>query len=180
VTDLAALNTSDLLRLYSGILDELRDRGVVRSRNAPAGDLAETLSCIVYGGHLAPQSEKSWDVRAADNRTIQVKCRVIAPGQRGAFSPFRSPSFDACVFIVLDPDYRLVSAIEIPSAQVYAVAREVTWVNGVRVTSGQNLLELPGAVDLTERFAAAMIEVARATVTHPIVTTPTNTKLRSE
>ncbi|MGI3783124.1 MAG: hypothetical protein ACRYG2_20365, partial [Janthinobacterium lividum] len=33
---------------------ELLHRGVVRSRNAPAGDFAEHLALIVYGGELAP------------------------------------------------------------------------------------------------------------------------------
>ncbi|WP_460707211.1 hypothetical protein [Myceligenerans halotolerans] len=36
-------STSRLLAAYAEILAELRRRGVVRSANAPAGDLAETL-----------------------------------------------------------------------------------------------------------------------------------------
>jgi hypothetical protein len=171
VTDIGALATGELLRLYGGILDELRARGVVRSRNAPAGDLAETLAMIVYNGTLAPQSEKSWDVLAADGTKVQVKCRVLATGKAGAFSPFRSDGFDLCVFVVLDPGYEVVSATELPVAEVYAIAREVAWVNGVRVTSAQDLLARPGAIDRTVQFAAAVTTVDKATASTPISTT---------
>ena len=60
--DLEHMSTRALLRLYSEILTELLQRGVVRSRNAPAGDLAEWLVARAYGGKLAPPSAKSWDV----------------------------------------------------------------------------------------------------------------------
>lgn len=73
--------TQELLRLYAQILTELLRRGVVRSRNAPAGDLAELLVARAYSGDLAPLSEKSWDVDAG-GRKLQVKSRVIDPGQQ--------------------------------------------------------------------------------------------------
>lgn len=172
MTDIASLTTGELLRLYGGILDELRSRGVVRSRNAPAGDLAETLATIVYSGTLAPQSEKSWDVLSEDGTKIQVKCRVLASGQAGAFSPFRSDGFDLCVFLVLDPSYGIVSATEVPVSEVYAIARAVAWVNGVRVSSTQDLLARPGAVDRTAAFTSAMTVVESATAASPIAATP--------
>jgi len=49
----------DLLAAYAAILQELRDRGVVRTRNAPLGDYAEYLVAEVYGGELAANSVKS-------------------------------------------------------------------------------------------------------------------------
>ena len=39
-------------------LDELNDRKAVRSRNAPAGDLAETLAALAYDAELAPKSSR--------------------------------------------------------------------------------------------------------------------------
>ena len=158
--DVAALlrgsSTADLLRLYGTILDELRLRDVVRSRNAPAGDVAEHLTRIVYGGELAPPSAKSWDVRAADGRLVQVKCRVIRPGQAGNYSFFRSYAFDVCVFIQLDSSsYAVASAVEVPVATVESRARASTHVNGSRLSLGGRLVELPGAVDRTAEFRQA-------------------------
>lgn len=63
-----AMSTRALLRLYADILSELIRRGVVRSRNAPAGDLAEEIVRVAFAGSLAPPSEKSWDVLSTVNR----------------------------------------------------------------------------------------------------------------
>lgn len=160
--DLARMSARGLLRLYADILTELVDRGVVRSRNAPAGDLGEYLVHRAYGGDLGARSEKSWDVRAADGRLLQVKTRLLAAGDRGShvYSPFRSFDFDACVFVLFDAHtYDLVQAVEVPAASVRAVARPVLHVNGHRVTTRTPLQTLPGAVDCTVRLRSALNEL---------------------
>lgn len=168
--ELDDLSTRGLLELYGGILDQLKSRGVVRSRNAPAGDLAETLAVIAYEGSLAPVSMKSWDVLAGDGRRIQVKCRVRSVARRGGvFSPFRSTDFEAGVFVVLNEDYSIASAIEVPVTGVVEIARSTPWVNGDRVTLSQDLRSVTGARDLTEKFMQALEAVDRASVTAPIV-----------
>ncbi|MEU3627856.1 hypothetical protein [Amycolatopsis coloradensis] len=68
--DLGTASVADLLAGYAAILRELRNRGVVRPRNAPLGDYAEHLAQRVYGGELAPNSVKSYDLLAADLRQI--------------------------------------------------------------------------------------------------------------
>lgn len=62
-SELNRLTTGELLALSRRILAELRDRGVIKSGNAPAGDYAELLVRQATGGELAPQSQKSWDVK---------------------------------------------------------------------------------------------------------------------
>ena len=138
----AVLSTRELLRLYSNILTELLRRGVVRSRNAPAGDLAEEIVRLAYDGTLAPPSEKGWDVAAADGRGLQVKCRVVQPGvsKSQTFSPFRSWAFDSCVFVVLDQTtYDVLHARVLDVADLKAIAQPTAWVNGYRVTVAQIL-----------------------------------------
>lgn len=160
--DLARLTTRGLLRLYADILTELVNRKVVRSRNAPAGDLGEHLVHRAYGGDLGARSEKSWDVRAADGRLLQVKTRLLAVGDRGShvYSPFRSFDFDACVFLIVDAHtYDVVQAVEVPAASVEAVARPNEHVNGHRIGTRTPLLALPGAVDCTERIRAVLSDL---------------------
>lgn len=159
--DLAALvrtsSSRELLRLYGALLSELTNRGVLRSRNAPAGDLAEHLAAAVYDGALAPASEKSWDVRDSAGRTVQVKCRVQGDGRAGNYSFLRSFDFDVCVFVRLDgATYDVVSAVEVPAEELRAIASYSAHVNGWRISARRPLADLPGAVDLTERFRAAM------------------------
>jgi hypothetical protein len=137
--DVGSLTVRELLRLSAGIITELNSRGVVRSRNAPSGDLAEFLVAKAYQGALAGPSVKSWDVQAGDHK-LQVKCRLVVPDSRRheSFSPFRSWEFDACVFMTLDCySYDVVRAVEVPTATVKTLARETPWVKGHRVSISQ-------------------------------------------
>ena len=156
--DVRSLTVRDLLRLSARIVTELNDRGVLRSRNAPAGDLAEHLVKRAFGGQLADPSVKSWDVQTGDRR-LQVKCRLIEPGRRRSetFSPFRSWDFDACVFMTFDCfSYDVLLAVEIPVAAVRAIAQESAWVKGHRVSVRQISVQIEGARDITDLIRHAL------------------------
>jgi hypothetical protein len=155
------LTAHELLRQYAGILRELRDRGVIRTLNAPAGDLAETLTAAAYSGHLAPNSEKSWDVTAGDGRRLQVKSRVIAASALSSpiqFSVFRSWGFDAAIFVVFAAEtYEVLAAYEVPASSVQQRANVSAWVGGHRLTlSLVGLAALPACVDVTSSLQAAL------------------------
>lgn len=152
LTDIRNRSTRDLLAAYVEILDELVRRNVIRTRNAPAGDLAERVVAAAYSGELAANSSKSWDVRASDGRLLQVKSRVIGPDTRRSqvFSPFRTFDFDACVFVIFDArDYSISNATELPAESVRGLSRRSEWVAGNRVRVFADLLNAPGAVDVT-------------------------------
>lgn len=159
--DLASLGVRDLLATYAGVLRELLRRGVIRTLNAPVGDLAEALSARVYGGELAPNSEKSWDVRSANAELVQVKSRVVSLAARTKpvqFSVFRSWEFDAAVFVVFAAEtYEVIAAMEVPVESVRSKATDVSWVGGSRLTVSVAVLRsLDGAIDRTDEFAAAL------------------------
>lgn len=137
----------------------------MRSRNAPAADVAEILVAVAYDGLLAAPSEKSWDVRAGDGRALQVKCRMVDPARRpGNYSVFRSFAFDACVFVTLDARTgSLVRGVEVPADALEGVARRAGWVNGFRVHGATPLLGLAGAVDVSDRLAHAAARVLDTT-----------------
>jgi len=156
ITDISSLSTRELLGSYAQILTELLRRGVVRSRNAPAGDLAEFLVASAYNGELAAPSEKGWDVNAA-GRKLQVKCRVIDPTVKSSqqFSPFRSWGFDACVFVLLDSmTYEIIRALEIDISNVKSSSQPSPWVAGSRITVAQ-VLTHQSAKDVTDLVRAA-------------------------
>src|SRR5581483_3466834 len=118
-----ALTNAELLALSGGALAELRQRGVVRTANAPAGDLAERLVADAMGGQLATNSQKSWDVLVpatisdTPSLRIQVKARVVTDptnaGQRQV-SAFRSWDCESVMFVLFDPMYRVRSAALVP------------------------------------------------------------------
>ena len=156
---LETFTTAGLLALYRDTLRELRDRGVIRTANAPAGDYAEyKVRCAFPGSELAPNSEKSWDIKAADGTRLQVKCRVIFDlrnrGQR-QLSPFRSFGFDAAAIVLLDENYRLRRASLVPRETVETHAVHRSHVNGAVLFATDSLLGDPDATDITELLREA-------------------------
>lgn len=150
-------STRDLLRMYAATLTILLERGVIRTRNAPAGDLAERLVADAYDGTLAANSNKSYDVLTSDGRKLQVKCRVLANGRAAMYSVFRSWDFDACVFVRFDPEtYDVLEAYEVPSAEVQAIAKEVAWVKGSRVSVKAPFDQIPGTENVQARLQSAL------------------------
>ncbi len=144
-----------LLRDYARILDELNRLKVIRTRNAPAADVAESLVAAAYHGQLAPSSTKGHDVEAG-GRLIQVKCRVLSDDHKsGQFSAFRSFGFDAGVFVVFNRDYSVGRAVEVARSDVEAAGVAVEWVRGHRVMVTPVLNgRIPG-LDVTEKVAGA-------------------------
>lgn len=149
------MTVRQLLTLNADILAELRRRGVVRTKNAPLGDLAEYAAALAYRGQLAKNSEKSYDLTAADGRRIQVKARSVDRNASRSlpFSPFRTFDFDVAVFIIIEAATNSVwSAFEWTPDEVRTLGRRVDHTNGHVVRIGQ----LPGAgADVTARIQEA-------------------------
>ena len=145
----------DLLALSRAILAELRERGVIRSGNAPAGDYAELLVQRATDGELAPASQKSWDIRGANGERLQVKARVLtdprSPGER-QLSVFRSWDFDAAVIVLFDDDFRVWRAARIPVDALQDGSRFVQHVSGHRVLATDAFLDR--GEDWTDRLRA--------------------------
>lgn len=156
--DLGGYSTRDLLALYGAIIDELLRRHVVRTRNAPAGDYGEWLVARALNGTLEPNSAKSWDVRTPGGERVQVKTRVVGPDTRGsaAWSVFRTFDFDSAVFIRLTRgSYAVERAVKVPSAALPPASRYSAHVAGHLVRLRTRLLDLSGAVDITDAIRAA-------------------------
>lgn len=158
---LATSTVGELLRSYAEILTELKHRGLVRTSNAPIGDLAEYVCAVVYDGILAPNSEKSYDLIAADRRRVQVKVRNIREDTRpsSVFSPIRSFDFDVCAFLLVDAQAdRIKCAWEWTTSEVseHGVHRAHTNGTVIRVRQVQR-----GAIgtDITAQVDAAWAEL---------------------
>lgn len=158
-TDWADWETLQLLAAHSQILNELRDRGAVRTGNAPLGDYAEGLVLAVLGGSLAASTaQKSYDVLDEQGRRVQVKARSLRTTETAKpCSPFRSFDFDVAAFVLLERETYLVrGGFVVPVASVEAACRHVPHVNGWGLTmSVSRLAALDGVQDITEALRAA-------------------------
>jgi hypothetical protein len=77
MTDFASLPPPQSLLLHAQLADELRARGILRSANNPAGDLAEYLFCKAFGWTPAGNSSPNVDAVAGDGMRYQIKGRRI-------------------------------------------------------------------------------------------------------
>lgn len=144
------LSVQELLAQYRAILAELRDRGVVRTNNAPTGDYAEWLTAQLVAGELAPNSEKSFDVSAPDGRTLQVKARISSPGAPAGtrqLSAFRSWGFDEAVIVLFNDDYTISRATVLDVDRIRESAAFVAHTNSYRVNATDEFLD--GGQDIT-------------------------------
>ncbi|HZJ50617.1 MAG TPA: hypothetical protein VFF07_07135 [Actinomycetota bacterium] len=149
--------TAQLLSTYRSILRELRKREVIRTTNAPTGDYAEFLVARLLGVKLAPNSERSWDLRDQDDKTLQVKSRVVAnprtAGER-QLSPFRSFGFDEMAIVLFDDDYRVWRAVRLPVTVAEERSTYRPHVNGHILFAKDQLLNDPLAIDITSELQA--------------------------
>ncbi len=128
--------------------------------NAPQGDYAEKLVAEAYGGELAPNSEKSWDVLTTGGIRIQVKSRVVRANDAGTrqMSVFRSWNFDVSVVILFsNNDLSINKASELEALIVKQHARYVKHVNGWRLIATEQVLDQ--GVDVTERLRRAALSL---------------------
>jgi hypothetical protein len=155
LADLAQKSIGELLGLSRQILRELRERGVIRSGNAPAGDYAELLVQRATAGELAPNSQRSWDVLTTEGQRLQVKARVVTDpkiaGER-QLSVFRSWDFDSAVIVLFDDEFRVWRAARIPVAELKAHGRFGEHVRGFRIMATDSLLD--SGEDWTEQLRA--------------------------
>ena len=142
--DLSQISIAGLGRLYRRILAEMKNRGVIRTGNAPIGDYAEWLVAEATGGKLAPNSQESWDIKMSDGERLQVKSRFVtdpkAKGQR-QLSAFRSWDFEAAVIVLFDDEFRVWRAAKIESGPLKEASSYVKHVNGHRVVASDDLLD---------------------------------------
>jgi hypothetical protein len=129
--NLDQLSVPELLRLSRDILRQLRTRGIIRSSNAPAGDYAELLTQRLTGGELAPNSQRSWDLRTPSQKRLQVKACVLTPENPSRqLSPIRSWDFDELVVVLFNDDFSILRAVFFSSAAAQAAAAWRKHVNG--------------------------------------------------
>jgi hypothetical protein len=158
---LRATSVETLLAGYAAILDELLDRGVIRSTNQPLGDYAEHLVAAALGLTLAGNSTSGFDAVGTDGVRYQVKSRRLTARntsrQLGFMRGLDAPEdpFDALVGILFGADFRVERAALVPIAVVRARAVRVDHVNAWRMMLTDAVWATPGVADLTDAIRAA-------------------------
>ena len=119
-SELNDLSVAELLRLYVGISEQLRTRGITRGENVPTGDLAEFLFCRSYSWIQANNSEKAFDAEDNEGKRYQIKGRRIHQRTKSRqLSAIRDlDGFDVLAAVLFDHEYRVLRAALIPNEVV--------------------------------------------------------------
>ncbi len=137
------LSTPQLLQCYSGILAELRKRGVIRTANSPLGDYAEWLVAQQLDLQLVTNSTAGYDALDAAGHKYQIKSRRITPNnssrQLSVIRNLPAQDFDYLIAVIFDSAFQVQQVVKVPHAVIgeYATYRE--HVNGY-------VLQLRGAI----------------------------------
>lgn len=106
------------MRQAERIYGEVRERIGDATGNKPTGALGEAVAVRVYGAErLEPQSNKAYDLVAADGRKIQVKTRVLE-NRVTMFGRQYHDDYDAVFLLALTSDYEVAWAAELTKDQV--------------------------------------------------------------
>ena len=181
---LASMTDRELLELSTACVEELRERGVVRTGNAPLDDYAEWLAAKAFSGELAPNAERSFDLTTGAGVRVQVKSRRVSnpprPGQLQT-STFRSWGFDQALLMLVDErTYEVRRASLIPQPVVEELSRYVAHVNGSNAYMTEDLMGHAEAVDMTGLLQAAAGDAPTSDGTEPRRTPRRSAPLRAQ
>ncbi|MES9844131.1 MAG: hypothetical protein ABW131_05730 [Candidatus Sedimenticola sp. 6PFRAG5] len=142
-SELSTMREKELLQLQASVIDELRARGVVRTKNNPLGDYTEWLVSKALGLKLATNSAAGYDATDADGIRYQIKGRRITPEnqsrQLSAIRNLAEKDFDFLAAVVFDEHYSIIDAVIVPHELVGEYASYRKHVNA-------HVLHLRGAI----------------------------------
>jgi hypothetical protein len=115
-----------------------------------------------YGGALAANSAKSYDLVTDDGTTVQVEARLLdrADERPQTFSAFRSFTFDVAVFLFFDAaNYDLVWVRQLTADEAASLGRRVEHTNSTAIPI-RRVATI--GIDVTDRVAAAYDRIDEA------------------
>ncbi|MCA0275573.1 MAG: hypothetical protein LCH86_06190 [Proteobacteria bacterium] len=153
----------DLLLMQAEVLNELRDRQIVRTSNSPLGDYAELLFATAFGWDLRNNSSDGYDAVDAAGMRYQIKSRRItswnASRQLSALRRLPEANFDILAAVLFDESFRVMKAVLVPHAIVLAGAKRVEHTNSWRFLLHDRVWAAQGAYDVTQEIEAAAAKI---------------------
>ncbi len=154
-----AMSVAELLALHANILDELRERDIVRSANGPAGDYAELLFARALSWTRTNNSAAGHDATDAAGVRYQVKSRRLTPRNPSRRLSFirRLPEkhFDQLAGVLFNADFTVYRAALVPHMLLESRSRFSKHVNGWVFGLDDAVWTLSGVHDVTSELRAA-------------------------
>jgi len=154
--DLDARSTPALLRLHAAVIDELKSRGVVRTKNNPVGDYAEWLVSQALGLALQDNSAAGYDATSEDGVRYQIKARRVTPDNRSrqlsAIRKLDAADFDRLIGVIFNAQFEVTDAYEIPHEVIAEYSRYRSHTNAHVLHLQGSLLQDSRVTDIADRL----------------------------
>lgn len=156
ITDLEKLSTQELLISFSNILDELKSRDVLRTRNNPVGDYGEWIVSKKLNLLLACNSTEGYDAIDVNGLKFQIKCRrqdkPNKSKQLGTIRDLENKKFDFLIGLIFTKDFQVVEAYKIPHSIIGNYAKYKTRINGHVLRLRGDLIKDPAVENIISFF----------------------------
>jgi hypothetical protein len=153
------LSNRELLVLYGRVLEALRTRGVVRSKNNPVADYAEGLCQRALDLTLAPKNATGYDGTDPTGHKIEIKARRITKEngsrQLSAIRGIGQHHFDYLAGVLFNADFSVFKGCLIPYELIKEHGRHNEYTNSHRFLLADSVWSLPGVRDITEALQDA-------------------------
>jgi len=150
------LTVSELLGCFADILDELKERRIVRSRNNPVADYAEWLVAQQLGLLLERKSKRGYDATDQNGKRYQIKSRRLdqtnESRQLSVIRNLEAADFDYLIGILFNRDFTVREAYKIPHGVIKEHSRFSKLQNGYILLLQGEVLIAPGVENITEIF----------------------------
>lgn len=128
--NLQTLNIKELLCLQAAVIDELKEKKVVRTKNNPLGDYTEWLVAQALDLELQSNSKAGYDGVDKSGLRVQIKGRRVTASnksrQLSAIRKYEKKDFDMLAAVIYNESFEVIEAFLIPHSVVgeYAPQRE--------------------------------------------------------
>lgn len=116
--NLENMNEQRLLILYADLMEELRNRQLIRSSNNPVADYAEKVAVECMGLSRAGKEERGYDALDEKNRRYQIKGRRITRHNRsrqlGVIRNLDEKLFDYLIAVIFNEDFSINEIWKVP------------------------------------------------------------------
>jgi len=147
------LTTSELLQCFADILDELKERRIVRTRNNPVADYAEWLGAQQLGLLLERNSKRGYDATGQNGKRYQIKSRRLdqtnKSRQLSIIRNLDNAEFDYLIGILFNRDFSVKEAYKIPRGVIKEHASFSEHQNGYILHLQGELLTARGVENIT-------------------------------
>ena len=128
-----SVDITELLREYANILETLKERGVVKTRNSPVGDYTEWLVAKAFRVERETPSKPGYDLKV-DGEKYQIKGRWLRQDrsnrQLSIIRNLHKNQFHFLIRVLFDDKFNVKEAYKIPHSIIDKYAAHSSYQNG--------------------------------------------------